>query len=136
MLNNPPSKVQVIEHFKVSKMRVFDYTGSYDVSEIIADKLTESKADAVINLNIVLKTTVGDFFVNLITLGIASARTIMVEGDLVKAPAGLGSILDEKTILAEAANKGDLTAALENLSVSGTTISGIFHQDGRFILVQ
>ena len=62
LLNNPAERVTVIEHFKISKMITFDYTASFDVSEIIADKLGRStEADAVTNISINVKQDVGTF---------------------------------------------------------------------------
>lgn len=34
LLNNPQKKVEVLQRVNVSKMRVFDYTGAFDVSEV------------------------------------------------------------------------------------------------------
>ncbi len=84
LLNQPTGKVQVIKNINVSKMVVFDYTGSYDVSEIIMDEFEKIDADAIINITIVLKNTIADFFVNLITLGLAQARTVEIQGQAVR----------------------------------------------------
>jgi len=84
LLNQPTGKVRVIKNINVSKMVVFDYTGSYDVSEIIMDEFEKIDADAIINITIVLKNTVADFFVNLITLGLAQARTVEIQGQAVR----------------------------------------------------
>ena len=92
ILNNPPKKVQVIKHIKTSKMINFDYTSSFDVSEVLNKAIEGENADAIINCTITLKSTVANFFVNLITLGIASSKTFQIEGDLIKAPEGLGSL--------------------------------------------
>ncbi|PIU45425.1 MAG: hypothetical protein COS95_03510 [Ignavibacteriales bacterium CG07_land_8_20_14_0_80_59_12] len=90
LLNNPRAKVDVIKHIRDSKMVVFDYTGVFDASEILSKHFEETKADAIINVTFAIKSDVGSFFVNLITLGIANARVMEVEGDLIKAPQGLG----------------------------------------------
>lgn len=84
LLNNPPVKVEVVQNIKVSKMILFDYTGAFDVSEVLSEILIGSNADAIINLNITLKTTVLDFIVNLVTLGLANARTFEVRGQAIK----------------------------------------------------
>jgi hypothetical protein len=136
ILNNPPAKTDVVEHFRVSKMKVFDYTAAYDVSEIIADKLAGSKADAVINLTIVIKSDVGCFFVNLFTLGLASARTIAIEGDLVNAPKGLSSLMDGKTILAQVTDSKDLAGKMAELASTGNGISSVVQKDGTFYILQ
>jgi len=90
LLNNPRGKVEVIKHLRDSKMVVFDYTGTFDASEILNKHFEETKADAIINLTFTIKSDVGSFFVNFFTLGLANARVMEVEGDLIKAPQGLG----------------------------------------------
>ncbi|MCL4512366.1 MAG: hypothetical protein M1470_15100 [Bacteroidetes bacterium] len=103
MLNSPPSKVDVIKHITESKMIAFDYTGAFDVSELLSKPLQESQADAIINVTIMAQSDVGTFFVNLFTLGIANAHTMVVEGDLVKAPQGLGYLsIPGSEVVAEA----------------------------------
>jgi hypothetical protein len=91
-LNSPPAKVDVMRHIDESKMIAFDYTGAFDVSEVLTNLFQETKADAIINVTISVKSDAGTFFVNLFTLGIANAHTMEVEGDLVKAPQGLGCL--------------------------------------------
>lgn len=90
LLNNPRAKVDVIKHIRDSKLVVFDYTGAFDASEILSKHFEETKADAIINVTFAIKSDVVSFFLNLITLGIANARVMEVEGDLIKAPQGLG----------------------------------------------
>ena len=70
----------------------FDYTSAFDVSDILAEKLQRSDADAITNLVINLKSNFGSFMVNLITLGIANAKVFSVEGDLVKIEGGVSSL--------------------------------------------
>ena len=112
MLNNPPARVDVVSHLVEKKMVTFDYTSSFDVSEIIAEKLASADADAVINLTILIKTDFSTFCVNLITLGLANARIVVIEGDLVKAPNGLGMLLDEDRILTRASSLEELKTNL------------------------
>jgi hypothetical protein len=109
MLNNPPAKVEVIQNLSFSKMRVFDYTGAFDVSEVLSEMMVGANASAIINLNIVVKTTVLDYLLNLITLGLAQSRTFEVQGQVVKAPQGLG-MLDNSNfhLLKEAGSIGEL----------------------------
>jgi len=110
MLNSPRAKVDLLKHIKVSKMVVFDYTSSFDVSEILGEAIEQSKADAIVNVTIEGGGDFGTFFLNLFTLGIANAHTIRVEGDLVKAPNGLGFLsIPGSQVLAEAATLKDLT---------------------------
>lgn len=119
MLNNPPTRVDVISHFQEQKMVTFDYTSSFDVSEIIAEKLAKTEADAVTNLTIEVKTDVAAYCVNVITLGLANAKVFSVEGDLIKAPQGLGSLLESGNILAEAKTVDELKEQLKKLQNEG-----------------
>ena len=84
LLNNPPRQVEVIRHFNISKGIIFDYTYAFDASEMLADILQETKCDAIINVGLELKITVGDFFINMITFGIAQAKHLTVVGDAIK----------------------------------------------------
>jgi hypothetical protein len=116
-LNNPPAKVDVIRHVDRSKMITFDYTGAFDVSEVLTDLFQETKADAIINVTISVKSDVGTFFVNLFTLGIANAHTMEVEGDLVKAPHGLGYFsVPGSEVLAEAPTLEELAMEISSES--------------------
>jgi len=76
-------KYEAIRHFSKSKGIRFDYTKTIDVTSLLAEEFEESKADAVVNLNIKVKSTGSDFFMNLVTLGGANAYTVEVEGDLI-----------------------------------------------------
>jgi len=84
VLNNLPTKVKIISHFSASRVIAFDYTGYIDISDLIAKKIASSNADAVVNLVIKIKNDPATFLLNLVTLGIANARRVVVEGDLVK----------------------------------------------------
>jgi hypothetical protein len=107
LLNQPSAKVEVVKAIKVSQMRVFDYTESYDASEMLSEVFTETQADAIINVVFTVKTTPGDFFLNILTLGIANAKTIEITGQAVKTPEGLGSLLqaEEGELLSERLDK-------------------------------
>jgi len=121
LLNNPRAKVEVIKHIRDSKMVVFDYTGAFDASEILSKHFEETKADAIVNVVFVIKTDAGAFFLNLITLGLANARVMEVEGDLIKAPQGLGllNIPGSETI----ASANTLHELLSKLSASVSSTS-------------
>ena len=109
IMNQPQAKVKLIKQVKTSKMIVFDYTSAFDVSEVLGDIMAGTNADAIINLVIVLKTTPMDFLINLITLGIANAKTFEISGQAVIAPEGLGSILiPSGETVAESAHLDDL----------------------------
>jgi len=116
VLNNLPTKVKVISHFKENKIIAFDYTSSFDLSEVIADKLSKTKADAAINVVVKIETDPATFLVNLITLGIANARRIEVEGDLVKIEGNLSSITQHL-------NKLTKVQKLKEYKLSSTEIS-------------
>ena len=46
MLNNPTQRVELIEHFSTSKQIMFDYTGAFDVSQVLATVIQGKNADA------------------------------------------------------------------------------------------
>ena len=138
MLNNPTAKVQVLSHFKESKMVTFDYTSAFDVSEILAEKLASSQADAVTNLSITVKTDAAAFCINLITLGLAQAKVFAVEGDLVKAPQGLGSLLDNSKILVEANNIEEIKQYLKKLDLEKDNVAAptIIRTENGFAVIE
>ncbi len=100
MLNNPTERVEVIERLDESKMIKFDYTSAFDVSEILAEKLQQSDADAIINLAITIKSTFASFLLNAVTLGIANAKVYSVEGELVKIKGDVSSLLESYEVVA------------------------------------
>ena len=109
ILNQPEAKVEVIQRVEHSKHIMFDYTSAFDVSEVLSEILVGSDADAIINVAITVQTTVADFLLNLVTLGIAQSKTFKVSCDVVKAPEGLGSIsIPGSQTLAESSNLDDL----------------------------
>lgn len=102
MLNNPTVKTEIVGNFDETELRTFDYTGAIDVYEVLSNVIAESDADAVTNLTITLKSDVGTFFLNLVTLGIANAYRVGVTGDLVNLPEGMTNL--------DVINKSDLTS--------------------------
>ena len=84
LLNQPSEQMQLIEHITIKKNSNFDWTSSFDVSEVIAKKVAEQQPDAVINTTVTIKTSVDNFFINLFTLGLAQSRKIVVDADLMK----------------------------------------------------
>ena len=127
LLNTPPAKLTDVEHFSVSKMRTFDYTGSFDVSEVLNEIVQNKKVDAITNLTIEIKSDVGTFFVNLVTLGIANAIRFEVSGDFVRAPDGLGSIIENGTVIGQARTGEPLNMQPEDLTA---------HQAGNIVFVK
>jgi hypothetical protein len=65
LLNQPSEQMQLVEHIKIKKNSNFDYTSSFDVSELIAKKVAEKQPDAVINTTVTIKSGIDNFFINL-----------------------------------------------------------------------
>ncbi len=135
LLNNPAEKVKVLAHFKESKMITFDYTSSFDVYEVIAERLASSQADMATNLTITIKSDVSTFFVNLFTLGLANARTVQVEGDFVKIVGGVGSLMNGHEVLGVAKTSSELKDLLKNLAQNGNEVKNIVRQNGQFVVL-
>ena len=131
MLNNPPQRVKVIEHFKADKMFLFDYTSSFDVSAILAKKLQQGNADAVTNLVVSVKNTAPSFLLNVVTFGLASAKVFSVEGDLVKIEGGMSGLLDHYEVIATSDTIDEL-----NLESAITQRTSLVRLDDGFALVQ
>lgn len=70
------------ESFILTKHVAFDYTGSVDVQELVRSKY--GNAGTVQNVSIKVKSTFGDFMLNVITLGFASSKHFEVTGDLIR----------------------------------------------------
>ena len=93
LLNNPPQKTSLVEHFAESKRRNFDWTGAFDVAEILGNAMKKHPAaDAVTNVSITVGADFGSFVINLFTIGLANSLIFTVEGDLVKLGSSLGSL--------------------------------------------
>jgi len=85
ILNTLPEKYTVLGHFNKERSFYFDYTRAPDLSSFIRESTSAyPDSDAVVNVFVTIKSSVGDFFMNLFTLGFASAYTINVEGDIIK----------------------------------------------------
>jgi hypothetical protein len=84
LLNQPSQQMQLVEHISIKKNINFDWTASFDVSELIAKKVVEKQPDAVINTTVVIKTGIDNYFINLFTLGLARSKKVVVEADLMK----------------------------------------------------
>lgn len=137
MMNNPTQKVEVIKHVSDSKMVVFDYTRAFDTSELLTKFFEENKADAIINLELRLKSDVGTFFINLITLGLANAVVWGIEGDLVKMPQGLSlSDMPDVQIVASANTIGELMSKLSNDNINQSEHQMIAKTDEGFAFIK
>ena len=85
ILNTPPEHYRVLGHFKQSKGIAFDYTGAPDISAMVREgSAGYPESDAIVNTFITVEESVGDFFFDFFTLGLAHAYTITVEGDVIK----------------------------------------------------
>jgi len=84
LLNQPSENMQLVEHITIKKNSNFDYTSSFDVSELLSKKVAEKRPDAVINTTVTIKSSIDNFFINLFTLGFANSRKISIEADLMK----------------------------------------------------
>lgn len=85
ILNTLPEKYTVLGHFSKEKSFYFDYTRAPDISSFIREGVAAyPNADAVVNVFVTVKSSVGDFFMNLFTLGLAYAYTLSVEGDVIQ----------------------------------------------------
>ena len=84
LLNQPSDRMELIEHITVSKNINFDYTSSFDVSQILAKVIAEKKPDAVINTTVTIKSALDNSCINIFTLGLAQSRKIVVDADLMR----------------------------------------------------
>jgi len=84
LLNQPSEQMELVEHITIKKNSNFDWTSSFDVSEVISKKVAEKQPDAVINTTVTIKTGIDNFFINLFTLGLAKSRKIVIDADLMK----------------------------------------------------
>ena len=136
MVNNPNQKVDLIKHFNVSKGITFDWTSSFDASEIVADVIQETGADAIVNVSFKVQQTPGDFFINLFTLGIANAMHLIVEGDAVKTPNGLSAAdFGNGSVVASSDKVGDLINPMLLGTSDGGSKYAIVCADGGYQLV-
>ena len=137
MLNTPQTKVQLVRSVQVKKMRAFDYTASFDVSEVLGDVIAMTDADAIINVAITIKTTPLDWLVNLITLGLANSRSMYVSGDVVRVKEDLVSVTpDDTKTLARSDDIGTLLGeALERPAEPGYSYAIVRLDDGEYGLV-
>jgi hypothetical protein len=84
VLNQPSQRMELMEHVRVKKNSNFDWSSSFDVSEVMARTIAEKKPDAVINTTVTIKSGADNFFINLFTLGLAQSRKVVVDADLMK----------------------------------------------------
>lgn len=70
------------EAFKIEKRITFDYTGAIDVQEVLRERF--GSGHEFENVSVKLKADVPDFFLNLITIGIAQSKTFEISGDKIK----------------------------------------------------
>jgi len=138
LLNNPPAKVEVIRHISISKIRKFDRTGAIDVSEILQDYFARTDADALINTTITVKNDFATNCLNIVTFGMANASRIVIDGDLVKAPNGLGLLdLPGAKIMLCSKNLGELMERAADSGLLNTSANQmIVKNKGKFLLIR
>ena len=94
LLNNPPTKVEVIRHFTETKFRCFNYSNIYDVSDILSEFIANNPgADAITNIQVEIYPTFGSVILDIFTLGFAAAVEVGVTGDFVRLPKGFGDLI-------------------------------------------
>ncbi len=84
LLNQPAEKMELVEHIKIKKNSNFDYTSSFDASQLLATEIAAKKPDAVANVTVVVKSGFDNFLINLFTLTLAQSRKVVIEADLLK----------------------------------------------------
>jgi hypothetical protein len=84
LLNQTSTQMKLVEHITLKKNINFDFTSSFDVSQLIAKRMPEKQPDAVINTTITVKYGLDNYLLNLITLGLANSHKFIVEADLMK----------------------------------------------------
>lgn len=84
LLNTPQTRFDVIKHFVVEHESKFDYTNTVEIDRAIADILSSTGADSIINVRITIKQTVSDYLCNSVTCALAQARTYEIEGDAIR----------------------------------------------------
>lgn len=136
MLNNPTQKVEVIKHFSVSKGIVFDFTSAFDASEMLAQILQETGCDAIINVGLEVKTTVGDYFLNLITLGLAQAKHLTVVGDAIRFQKGQDVENQSFEVIGESKNIKDLMELFMKMPDQEQMKHAVVKTDDGYLLVQ
>ena len=85
VLNALPQKYIVLEHFSKEKSFYFDYSRAPDLSAFIRESMVaHPDADAVINVFVTVKSSIGDFLMDIVTLTFARAYTLCIEGDIIR----------------------------------------------------
>jgi hypothetical protein len=84
ILNQPYEKMKLVEHVTIKKNTFFDFSNSFDISYVIAEKVVERQPDAIINTSITIETGIDNFFFNLFTLGLANSSKIVIDADFVR----------------------------------------------------
>lgn len=84
LLNQPSEQMELIEHIKIKKNSVFDYTNSYDVSELLSKYISLKKPDAAINVTVTIKSSIDTYILNWFTFGLANAKKVVIEADFMR----------------------------------------------------
>ena len=70
------------ESFKIDHRMLFDYTGAVDVQELLRDRF--GSGHKFENLSVKIKQEPADILINIVTIGIAQAKTFEIAGDKIK----------------------------------------------------
>ena len=73
-----------LKTFKEKKKRVFDWTRSYELTELTGKVAKETNADALTNVDFKIKHGFSDYLNNVFTVGLAQSTTLEITGDAVK----------------------------------------------------
>ena len=85
-LNGPPSRVVNLGQIDASKRRVFNYSPSYDLADILGPGTIPPGTDAITNVRVRVRWTAVDALFNLLTLGFANSMTATVRANAVSIP--------------------------------------------------
>jgi hypothetical protein len=69
------------EQFKVQKRFIFDYSGGFDIQEVLRERY--GSGHEFQNVTVKLKYGGLDVLLNVVTLALANSRTVEVSGDMV-----------------------------------------------------
>lgn len=84
VLNEIRIPYEVVSKLEIEKSECWNYTGLLDISKYVDGEVKKVKGDGVLNLVVSIKSTAGDFFKNLFTLGFAQCQTYYLTGDIIK----------------------------------------------------
>jgi hypothetical protein len=84
LLNEIKLPYEIVSKLEIEESECWNYTGVLDVYKFVDKEIEKVKGNGVINLEVKIKSTVGDFFKNLFTLGLAQCQTYQISGDIIR----------------------------------------------------